>query len=438
MSELSQINDELQKMGENWEKFKTEAEEYHKEIKKTGEASADALQKIDELNKAIDSNKDEVSEIKKSFQESKDLDDRLAKIELAIKRNGGISISKKTNEISEVAQAYKDNFLKCMRSGGLEETNKSAELQKAYNDMLDGDELQKALAVNLQPDGGLQVPLDMSGKISTVIYESSPMRQVAAVQQISTDSLSGPIDENRASFQWTGETATRDETNLPQRGMWNIPTHEASARVLISQKLLEDSIVDQEAWAIEKIAQEFALGEATSFITGVGGFQPRGIMTYPDGAPASGKQPRQTLERIDTGVNGDLTDPAKLVNMVYALKKAYRANARWAFAREGIEKVRLLLQDGKFTWQPGLQAGEPDRLLGFIIEEFNDIADYATGALVGIFADFAKTYQIVDRIQMSMLRDPFTQKPFVELYARKRVGGDVTNFDACKLLEASA
>ena len=161
-------------------------------------------------------------------------------------------------------------------------------------------------------------------------------------------------------------------------------------------------------------------------------------MTYPDGTPTGGKQPRLTLQRFDTGVNGGLTDPAKLVNMVYGMKKVYRANARWAFAREGIEKVRLLIQDGKFTWQPGLQAGEPDRLLGFVVEEFNDIADYATGALVGIFADFAKTYQIVDRIQMSLLRDPYTQKPFVELYARKRVGGDVTNFDSCKLLEASA
>ncbi len=434
-----EIMEKLETIGKDWETMKAEGEKYHKEVESLGKASGETTALLTKVNANIDKTQDEIKSIQEEIEKSKGINERLDKIDAAIKRNGGLSVSKQTENMSDEALLYKDVFMKSLTHGGLEQGGgPNPELEKAYEDMIQNDKLAKNLAVNFEPGAGFFVPADMSGRISTVIYETSNMRQVCAVQQISTDALEGAIDEGRANFNWVGETETPAQTNLPNRGMWRIPTHEAEARILITQKLLEDSVVDQESWAINKIAEEFALGEETAFVNGDGKDKPRGILTYPDGSPVNGKMTRGQIERIITGVNGDLTNPDVLLDMIYSQKKANRDNSRFAFAREGIFKVRLLRMDDKYVWQPGLQAGEPDRLFGYAVEEMNDIPDFATGSLSGIFADFNKGYQIVDRIQMAMLRDPYTQKPFVEIYARKRVGGDVRNFDCIKVLEASA
>lgn len=431
------VMDKLEEVGKNWEQMKKTADDHAKEIEKFGKATGETTQLLEKLNGAIDKSQDEIKVIKEELEKANTLQERLDKIDAHIKKNGGLSIQSSTDAPqTEEAIAYKkawNSWLKYDIGGSHE-----VDVRKAYDELLKGDELAKNLAVNFDPAAGLFVPTDTSGKISTVIYESSNMRQVCAVQQISTDALEGAIDEGRANFTWVGEVTTPGNTDLPNRGIWRIPVHEAQATVLITQKLLEDSIVDQEAWSINKIAEEFARGEETAFVVGVGNNNPRGILTYPVGSPtAAGIMERGKLERVMTGAAGDMTDPDALLDLIYKQKKMYRTNSRFAFAREGIFKARLMKMDSKYVWQPGLQAGEPDRLLGYAVEEMNDIPDFANGALVGIFADFAKGYQIVDRIQMSLLRDPYSNKPFVEIYARKRIGGDVRNFDCIKLLEAS-
>ena len=427
----------LEEMGGLYAEHKEAADKHHAELAELGKTSAETTETLAKINSDMATTNECIAILKREQLESTSLEERLGKAEAAIRRNGGVVV-KSLDKLSDSAAAYKSIFLSRLCKGGLSKDTPDAEIDAAFEKACNEDELFKNLAVNLDPLGGYQVPTDMSGQISTIMYETSPMRQVAAVQQISTDQLEGPIDEGRANFFWTGETDAPQQGTLPKRGMWKIPTHEAAVSVLITQKLLEDSVVNQEAWAVAKIADEMALGEATSFITGDGNDKPQGILTYADGSPINGAQPRGTLPRQNTGVNGGITSADPLVKMIYALKKTSRLGARFAFNREGIEKIRLLKQDDKYVWQPGLQAGEPDRLLGYAVEEFNDIPDFATDALVGIFADFAKTYQIVDRIQMSLLRDPYSMKPFVELYARKRVGGGVRNFDSCVLLKATS
>ena len=50
------------------------------------------------------------------------------------------------------------------------------------------------------------------------------------------------------------------------------------------------------------------------------------------------------------------------------------------------------------------------------------------------YGDFKKAYQIVDRTGVKVLRDPYTNKPFIRFYTTKRVGGAVVNYEAIKLL----
>lgn len=315
--------------------------------------------------------------------------------------------------------AYKSAFQTYMRKG---------------DQALSSDEI-KALSVGTDPDGGYVVNPDLSGRIVMKVFETSPMRAYASVQVISTDALEGLFDLNEASSGWVGETDTRSETNTPQLGKWRIPTHELYAKPTATQKLLDDAEINMEAWLASKVAEKFARDEATAFVTGSGINRPRGFLTYASGTTLPG-----TIERFDTGVNGAFAAAPNggdvLINALYGLKAQYRANATWFMNRATTTLVRKLKdQDGTYLWSPGIAAGQPATLLGYPVAAFEDMPSPATDSLSIAVGDMREAYQIVDRIGIRTLRDPFSSKPYVEFYTTKRVGGDVVNFEAIKLIE---
>jgi len=131
--------------------------------------------------------------------------------------------------------------------------------------------------------------------------------------------------------------------------------------------------------------------------------------------------------------------PDCIVDTVYSLKKAYRAGAHWLMNRSSVASIRKLKdKDGNYRWQPSMQVGQPSTLEGYPIEEAEDMPDIAANAFPIAFGNFKEGYTIVDRLGLTVLRDPYTNKPMVGFYIRKRTGGDVTNFDAIKLLKVSA
>jgi HK97 family phage major capsid protein len=141
-------------------------------------------------------------------------------------------------------------------------------------------------------------------------------------------------------------------------------------------------------------------------------------------------------------VNGDFAagSPAdKLFDLIGAVKQAYLQNARWVTRREVIAKIRKFKEatTNAYMWQPGLQAGQPDQLLGYPITIAQDMPALAANSLSLAFGDFKEGYQIVDRIGIRTLRDPYTNKPFVIFYSTKRTGGRVLNFEAIKLIKFS-
>ena len=305
---------------------------------------------------------------------------------------------------------------------------------------------QKALSVGSDPDGGYLVTPDMTGRMVTRIYETSPMRQVASVVSIGTDAMEGMNDLGENGFSWVGETATRSENTTAQIGKWSIPVHEAVSHVTATQKVLEDARLDLEAWLAMKSSDKMARGENTAFITGDGANKPRGITTYPTAATADATRAWGTFEHLTTGANGAFrtrsgdTNPVDdLINVVYALKSAYRGNAAWMTSRTVLRDARKLKDgQGNFIWQPAATAGQPATLLGFPIVEAEDMPALATGSLSMAFGDFREAYQIVDRIGISLLRDPYTAYPYVKFLFRKRVGGGAISFDAVKFLKFSS
>jgi HK97 family phage major capsid protein len=314
--------------------------------------------------------------------------------------------------------AYKGSFLGYLRKG---------------DQIMGADEI-KALSVGSDPDGGYVVTPDTSGRVVQRVFETSPMRAYASVQVISTDALEGLFDLNETGASWVAETAVRSETATPQLGQWRIPAHELSAFPFATQKLLDDANINMEAWLADKVADKFARTEAAAFVNGDGIGKPRGFLTYPNGTTLPG-----TIERVATGASGAFAAAPNggdvLVDALYALKSPYRANATWFMNRKAFGAVRKLKDtDGAYLWQPGIAAGQPATILGYPTASFEDMPDIGADALSIAVGDMRSAYQIVDRVGIRVLRDPFTSKPFVGFYSTKRVGGDVVNFEALKIV----
>ena len=423
MSDLDELKKAIEAKGEAVNALRKKVDEYHSDIEKNGKSSAEVKESLEKINKGIN----DANDLKVDFEK------RLGLIEVSMKRKGGAGDGSDPEQ-DEDSTEYRKEFDTYLRRGERKTTEMTAGQTKYLKAME-----EKGIAVDFQPGQGYMVPRDTSGQMVKAIQESSNIRSIASVQSIGTSSLEGMRDNDIASGGWVGETASRPKTNVPDVGMWEVPTHELYANPRASQKLVEDSSVNIEQWITEKGAQIFSLLEETAFTIGDGVKQPRGFTTYtPNLSFNKGVIGDDDVRTIKSEINGDVTNPDRLVKMVYRLKGMYRQNATWAMSREGQEAVRLMRMDDKYVWQPGLVAGQPDRLLNHPVSEVNDMPEFATGSISIAFADFQRTYQIVDRILFSLLIDPFSAKPFIEYYMRRRVGGDVVLTDSMVYLQLTA
>jgi HK97 family phage major capsid protein len=288
------------------------------------------------------------------------------------------------------------------------------------------------MSVGSDPDGGYMVTPTIGQIITGVQFETSPIRQLADVQTISTDAYEAPRDDDEAAAGWVGEQEDRTETGTPKVGIQRIPVHELYANPKVTQKLLEDNAWNIESWLGNKIGDKFGRTEATAFVVGNGIKKPRGFLTYASGPYAAGGSGK--IEQVAAGTGGTIAWD-DLINVMTALKEYYLNGAVWLMQRATVGKAMLLKDgEGRYIWQQNQQVGKPSILLGHEVRQAADMNAVGASALPIAFGNFKIGYTIVDRVGVSTLRDPYTAKPFVQFYTRKRVGGDVTNFEAIKLL----
>ncbi len=318
----------------------------------------------------------------------------------------------------------------------------TAEERKAFNDYLrtGAESLEmKAAMVGGDPEGGYSVIAPLASTMTKRIYELSPIRQLARAVRIQSDAFEELVDKDEAGATWAGETTAPSETAAPKLAALRIPAHDIIAEPKATQRLLEDSSIDIGTWLVDKVIDKFSRTEAAAFINGDGVLKPRGFLTYPVAATADATRPWGTIEYVPSGASGAFagTDPGDaLVTLVYALKADYRARAVWLMSRDMARRVRQFKDEqGQYLWAQGLEAGQPDRLLGFPVHYAEDMPALGANSLSIAFGDFMAGYTIVDRLGVTVLRDPFTAKPYVKFYTRKRVGGAVNNFEAIKVMK---
>ncbi|QKV18635.1 phage major capsid protein [Oricola thermophila] len=295
----------------------------------------------------------------------------------------------------------------------------------------------KAMSIGSGPDGGYLVPPETEAAIGARLRDISPIRAIADVRQVSGSVLKKPFAVGGPAVGWVGETDARPQTASPSLDELQFPTMELYAMPAATAQLLEDSIVDIDQWIATEVEAAFAEQEGAAFVAGDGNNKPRGFLDFP--AVAESGWSWGSLGYVATGADGALPaeDPSDvLIDTVYALKAGYRQNATWVMNRKTQAAIRKIKDaDGNYIWQPPAAAGQRAMLMGFPLVEAEDMPDIGPDAPAIALGDFRRGYLVVDRAGVSVLRDPYSAKPYVLFYTTKRVGGGVQDFDAIKLLK---
>ena len=306
----------------------------------------------------------------------------------------------------------------------------------------DTSKIMNVVQVGVDADGGYACPPDISSRIITAVAAGNPIRQLATVETITRSGMEFFTDPNDMTAIETTEAGTRSETATPGIGKITINPIEMYCYPKATQASLDDAIWNFENWLIGKAGFAFAALERARFATGNGVTQSQGITMVDTVADANWAWKK--LGFITTGQASAIsTDGADLVSIVDALEDAYKANASWVFNKAAFTSYRKLRAGTSganqfLFWTPSLQAGVPDKFADYPVYKSSDMPSVAANALIAAFGDFKVGYTIVDRMGMNVIRDNVTAPGFVKFHIYRRSKGQVTNFQAIKLLKVAA
>lgn len=290
--------------------------------------------------------------------------------------------------------------------------------------------------------GGYAVPREIDAAIDEALVAISPIRRVANVVKVGTSGYRKLITTGGVASGWVAETAARPETGTPTFREFVPPSGELYANPAASQTMLDDAAFDVESWLANEIATEFARAEGAAFVNGNGTNRPQGFLTYTTTNEVDSVRAWGSLQYVASGAAGAFaaSNPQdKLVDLVQALRSPYRQGAVFAMNSSTLASIRKFkTSDGAFLWQPALSEGRADTLLGYPVIECEDMPDVAANTLSIAFGNFRAGYLIAERSETQIVRDPYTNKPYVNFYAVKRIGGGVVNSEAIKVMKFAA
>lgn len=295
--------------------------------------------------------------------------------------------------------------------------------------------VRAAMTEGSNADGGYTTPVEWDRTITGRLKLISPMRQNATVQTITGPGFTKLFTDRSVGSGWVGETASRPATSTPQFTALSFGVGEIYANPAASQTLLDDSEIDIEQWLAGEVDTEFERQESIAFLSGDGTNKPYGLLTYLTGAANAARHPWGDIKVTATGnATAFTSDP--IIDMIYSLPAAYAPGAKFYSNRSSLAALRKLKDgQGNYIWQPTFVAGQPSTLAGYALVDMPDMPTVGAGNIALLFGDMARTYLIIDRMGTRVLRDPFTNKPYVSFYTTKRVGGGVQNPDAMKAMK---
>ena len=290
--------------------------------------------------------------------------------------------------------------------------------------------IQAALSVGSDTNGGYLAPVEWDRQISKAQVVTSPMRRLAKVVTTSVGAFSTLWESGNPGSGWVGETAARPETTTPTFSPIKFEAGEIFANPAATQRILDDAAIDIGEWLVDVLRVEFNRQENLAFLSGDSVNKPAGLLTFVTGGANDGAHPGGNLTVVEQAIAVDA-----LIDFMYGLGAPYRQNATWLMSSlTAAALTRLKDADGNLIWRESLIVGQPATLLGRPVEIDEGMPGPDAGNLAIAFGDFNAGYLVNDRTSsLRLLRDPYTNKPFVHFYASKRVGGGVLNPNAVRL-----
>lgn len=225
------------------------------------------------------------------------------------------------------------------------------------------------------------------------------------------------LDNDPDDSTWTAELSTGTDDDAMNFEKRSFVPHPSAKRIRISKTLLRLSAIPVAPLVSERLAYKFAITEEKAFLTGTGSNQPLGLFTNNANGITSANR------WVSSGNTNVALKADNLINVKYALKMQYRANAQWIFHRDVIKVIRRLKDgEGNYLWQTSIAADKPDTLLGYPVNESEYAPSTMTTLLaVGILGDFSY-YWIVDALDMQI-------QVLTELYAEKNQNGYIARME---------
>jgi HK97 family phage major capsid protein len=399
------IKNAITDLGQTFEEFKKVNDQRLEQIEK-GESTALVDEKLAKMEAKMDSYEEINQKLTTAELNADNIKSQIEKLETIVTRPNSGFESKQVDEYMGAFDTYCRKGLE-----GLDPVEK------------------KALTVSNDSTGGYLAPPEYVRELLKTITEISPIRSIARVRSTGARSIQVPKRDGQFSAQWVSESGTRSETTGWQVGLEEIPAHEMYALVDISEQDLEDTVFDLEAEMQSEFAEQFAKAEGTAFVTGDSVGKPHGFMDH------SG------VSSVNSGDADEITADG-LISLVHNIKSDYSRNGTFVFNRTTLAKIRKLKDTaGQYVFQAGmsLQGGVTNTILGQPYVEATDMPSEGANTFPVAFGDFRRAYMIVDRVNLAVLRDPFTQATTgnVRYIARKRVGGQIVQAEAISKLKCS-
>lgn len=353
------------------------------------------------------------------------LDEKLGKIENAL--------SKAEERLNRLSKGQNRPVL-----GHGQTLEEKSQQQNAFGLYLKSGVLDLELKASISgaSGSGVLAPAETEAYVERRLAQISPMRSLASVRTIGSSVFKKPVSTTAFASGWVSEEAARPETDPGTLETLSFSTGQLFANPSVTQDILNDAYINLDEWLASEIEDSFASQETQAFINGDGVNKPRGILNYPQIADATAVWGQVGFVTSGAASDFTTTNPAdRLIDLIYAPLAKYRQGAHFLMNKRTASRLRKFKDsDGTYIWQPALIAQSLPNLLGYPVVEIEAMPDVAANSFPIAFGDFNKAYLIVDRAGLSVLRDPYSAKPYVRFYTTKRVGGGVQNFDAYKLM----
>lgn len=394
--DFNELSAEMQK---SLTEFRTYVDRELKEVKANGVAAPETKEALDRLNKRIDELQSKMERPKQTGSEEK----------------GN----------PEYRKAFNDQFV---RRGHTENL-------KAIGDAMNVD--------TNDADGGYAVPVELDRSIYAMEINAAPFIGLCNQITVGSDNYQKLVNKHGATASWVGESDARTATKTPSFAQLTPYMGELMALAPATQKVLDDAMFNVEQFLSDEIGTQFGVAQDLSALTGNGTNQFKGVLAYTTAATADATRAFGSIEHIAAGAAGDwgagVNPFDKLVDIEQATKAALRNGARYVTNKAMVGELRKVKDgDGISIWQPSLIAGQPATIHGYPVTEDENVPAKAANSLSILFGNFPRAYTVCRRLGNRLLRDPFTNKPYVMFYMTLRVGGFLVDSEAVKVIKFAA